>query len=176
MVNQQLGAHQPFLPSERAYLQAMAEPYSNSSSWDTRRQVLSVMAGVASFGTISEFIPGLTQYRYTMANLHRMQYGRGAPVPLQRTARIKIDLQQLDHFLGFITSPHLVQDLPFGEKNLELSSGEIIAVPNVIRTMIPERIAMQYIQFCAETNFKALSRSTLLRILRECSASVRKSL
>lgn len=176
MVNQQLGAHQPFLPSERAYLQAMAEAYSNSSSWDTRRQVLSVMAGVASFGAISEFIPGLTQYRYTMANLHRMQYGRGAPVPLQSAPRIKIDLQQLDHFLGFITSPHLVQDLPFGEKNLELSSGEIIAVPNVIRTMIPERIVTQYIQFCTETNFKALSRSTLLRILRECSASVRKSL
>ena len=113
MVNLQLGAHQPFLTSERAYLQEMAEAYSNSSSWDTRRQVLSVMAGVASFGTISEFIPGLTQYRYTMASLHRMQYGRGAPVPSQRTPRIKIDLQQLDHFLGFITSPHLVQDLPF---------------------------------------------------------------
>ena len=56
-VNQQLGAHQPFLPSERAYLQAMAEAYSNLSSWDTRRQVLSVMAGVASFGPISEFTP-----------------------------------------------------------------------------------------------------------------------
>lgn len=94
----------------------------------------------------------------------------------QRAPRIKIDLQQLDHFLGFITSPHLVQDLPFGEKNLELSSGKIITVPNVICTMIPERIVTQYIQYCTETNFKALSRSTLLRILQECSASVRKSL
>ena len=108
MVNQQLGAHQPFLSSERAYLQAMAEAYANSPSWDTRRQVLSVMAGVASFGAISEFIPGLTQYRYTMANLHRVQYGRSAPVPSQRAPRIKIDLQQLDHFLNFIPSPHLV--------------------------------------------------------------------
>ena len=176
MINQQLGAHQTFLPSERAYLQAMAEAYANSSSWDTRRQVLSVMSGVASFGAISEFIPGLTQYRYTMANLHRAQHGRSAPVPSQRAPRIKIDLQQLDHFLGFITSPHLVQDLPFGEKTLELSSGKLIAVPNVIRTMIPQRIVTQYIQYCTETNFKALSRSTLLRILQECSASVRKSL
>ena len=77
------------------------------------------MAGVASFGAISEFIPGLTQYRYTMGNLHRMQYGRGAPVPSQGAPRIKIHLQQLDHFVGFITSPHLAQDLPFGEENLE---------------------------------------------------------
>lgn len=116
MVNQQLRAHQPFLPSERAYLQAMAEGYANLSSWDTRRQVLSVMSGVASFGAISEFIPGLTQYRYTMENLHRVQYGRSALVPSQRAPRIKIDLQQLDHFLGFITSPHLVQVLPFGKE------------------------------------------------------------
>lgn len=176
IINQQLGAHQPFLPSEKAYLQALAEAYANSSSWDTRRQVLSIMAGVASFSAISEFIPGLTQHRHTMANLHRVQYGRSAPVPSQRAPRIKIDLQQLDHFLGFITSPHLVQDLPFGEKNLELSSSKIIAIPNVICTMIPERIVTQYIQYCTETNFKALSRSTLLRILQECSASVRKSL
>ena len=42
--------------------------------------------------------------------------------------------------------------------------------------MIPERIVTQYIQYNTETNFKALSRSTLLRILRECSESVRKSL
>ena len=75
----------------------MAEAYSNSSIWDTRRQVLSVMAGVASFGAISEFIPSLTQNRYTMANLYRMQCGRGAPVTSQRAPRIKIDLQQLDH-------------------------------------------------------------------------------
>lgn len=74
IINQQLGAHQPFLPSEKAYLQALAEAYANSSSWDTRRQVLSIMAGVASFSAISEFIPGLTQYRHTMANLHRVQY------------------------------------------------------------------------------------------------------
>ena len=35
---------------------------------------------------------------------------------------------------------------------------------------------MQYMQYCSETNFKLFSRSTMLRILTECSASVRKSL
>lgn len=49
-------------------------------------------------------------------------------------------------------------------------------MPNVIRTMIPERIVTQYIQFCSESNFSPFSRSTMLRILTECKASVRKSL
>ena len=84
-----------------------------------------------------------------------------------------MDLGQLDHFLSFITSPHLVQDLPFGQKHLKLSSGDLIEVPNVIRLMIPQRVVQQYKQYCMETNFKPFSESTMRRVLSECSASVR---
>ena len=162
--------------TEKLYLEALAEAYNNAVSWDTRRQVLSIMSGVASYNVISMYIPGLTKYRYTVANLHRLQFGRGAPAPKQPTTRIRIDIKQLDHFISFITSPHLVQDLPFGERHLKLSSGEVIDVPNVIRQMIPQRIVRQYTQYCQETNFKPFGERTMLRILSECSASVRKSL
>lgn len=175
-LNRQLGLHHASLPSEAAYLEALAEAYSNATSWDTRRQVLSVMTGVTSFRAISEFIPGLTEYRYTVTYLHRVQYRRNAPVPTKESSRLRIERKQLDHFLGFITSPHLVHDLPFGEKHLQLSSGKIITVPNVIRTMIAERIVIQYTQYCCETNYKPFSRRAMLRILSECSASVRQSL
>ena len=154
----------------------LTEAYNNADSWDTRRQTLSVMTGVAGLKILATFIPGLTRYRYSMANLHRLQFGRGAPVPPRVSTRIKVDLKQLDHFLCFITSPHLVQDLPFGQKQLTLSTGEVIKVPNVIRTMIPQRIVRQYTQYCEETGFKPFSQSTMLRILSQCSASVRKSL
>ena len=84
--------------------------------------------------------------------------------------------KQLDHFLDFITSAHIVQDLPFGEKTLKLSTKEEIAVPNVIRTLIPERIVQQYNAFCHESGFVPMARSTLLAILNVCSASTRNSL
>ena len=42
--------------------------------------------------------------------------------------------------------------------------------------LIPERITHQYFQFCAETDFTPMSKRTLLRVLKVCSASVRKSL
>ncbi|KAK3736782.1 hypothetical protein QZH41_002391 [Actinostola sp. cb2023] len=111
-----------------------------------------------------------------MATLHSVQYGRNVPLPAKTGPRLKIDIEQLDHFLSFITSPHLVQDLPFGEKQLQLSTGKVITVPNVIRTMIPQRVIMQYKQYCIEANFKSFSDRTMRRILTECSASVRKSL
>ena len=176
IVNDILGVRQTPLPSKVPYLEALAEAYKMAKSWDTRRQVLSTMAGVASFKSISEYIPGLTQYRFTMANLHSLQHGRGAQVPVKSTPHFRIDRQQLDHFLSFITSPHLIQDLPFGEKHLQLSNGKLLTVPNVIRTMIPNRIVLQYKCFCAESNFTPFSDSTVLRVLSECSASVRKSL
>lgn len=163
-------------PSSKEYLQALAEAYDNADGWETRRQILSIMSSVASYKAISSFIPGLTRYRYTLANLHRLQYGRGAPLTHQPSPRIRVDPRQLDHFLSFITSPHLVQDLPFGQKTLKLSTGQLIEIPNVIRTMIPQRIARQYAQYCKETDFKPFSERTMLRVLAECKASVRKSL
>ena len=42
--------------------------------------------------------------------------------------------------------------------------------------MIPEYIVKQYFAYAEESNFKPLSRRTLLYILTVCSASVRKSL
>ena len=162
--------------TSKDYLQALAEAYDKALGWETRRQILSIMPGVASYKAISSFIPGLTRYPYTLANLHRLQYGRGAPLTHQPLPRIRVDRLQLDHFLSFITSPHLVQDLPFGQKTLKLSSGQLIEVPNVIRMMIPQRIARQYTQYCQETGFKPFSERTMLRVLAECKASVRKSL
>ncbi len=79
---------------------------------------------------------------------------------------------KLDHFLTFITSTHIVQDVPFGEKILKLSSHEQIRIPGVVRTLIPEHIVCQYQGYCNDTGFEPASRSTLRRILTVCCASV----
>ena len=71
---------------------------------------------------------------------------------------MRVDRKQLDHFINFITSGHLIQGLPFGEKRLQLMSGKEIKVPNIIRTMIPQRVAEQYTAFCQETEFVPFSK------------------
>ena len=91
------------------------------------------------------------------------------------TPRMRVSTAQIDHFIAFITSPHIIQDLPFGERILMLSTKETIKVPNVIRMIIPERIVIQYMTYCQESGFTPLSRATLLRILSTCAASVRAS-
>ena len=84
--------------------------------------------------------------------------------------------EKFDHFLSFITSTHIIQDLPFGEKTLKLSTNTEIKVPNVVRSLIPEHIVLHYLSYCSDVGFVPMSRSTLLKVLSVCSASTRKSL
>ena len=161
---------------DETLMEALAECYHAATCWETRRQILSIMADKVSFRKLRRWIPDLSNYRFTEAKHHCLVHGRGAPVPSVSTPVIRVSTAQIDHFIAIITSAHTIQDLPFGEKVVTLTSRETIKVPNVIRTIIPERIVKQYFAYCDETGFKPLSRSTLVRILNVCPASVRKSL
>ena len=77
-----IAKHQPV---KRKYLEALAETYQHATSWDTRKQVLAIIAGLVPFREIQKFIPGLTEYRFKAAQLRISKYGCGAAVPLNRS-------------------------------------------------------------------------------------------
>ena len=66
-------------PLDKKYLEALAETYQNVSSWDTRRQVLSIMADLTPYSVLQQFIPGITDYRIKVARQHSIEHGRGVP-------------------------------------------------------------------------------------------------
>ena len=161
---------------DETLMSALAECYYAATCWETRRQILSVMADKVPFKRLLKWIPDLTKYRYTEAKRHCFLHGRGAPVKSDPSPRKRVSTAKIDHFITFITGSHIVQDLPFGERTITLSTKETIKVPNVIRTLLPEKIVKQYQSYCKESGFEGLGRSTLLRILKTCAASMRKSL
>ena len=172
----QSGDHTSSDRVDEVLMDSLANCYKNASGWDSRKQILSIMADKVSLTKIRKWIPGLTRFRFMVARQHALIHGSGKPVPTNPQLRTVIPEVKLAHFLDFITSSHIIQDLPFGAKTITLSSKQIIQVPNVVRNMIPERIVKQYQAYSAESNFTPMSRSTLLRILRVCSASTRKAL
>ena len=162
---------------DSSLLEAMVECYENCSHWSGHRQMLSIIADKVRFAILQKWLPDLSKYCNNIARHHLFLHGRGTEVPQQKQRRIKMSPEKLDHFLAFITSAKIIQDLSFGEKTLKLSSGSEIKVPNVIRTSIPEQIIKQYQSYCAETGFSSpFSHSSLSRILNVCAASTRKSL
>ena len=155
-------------------LMAVVESYNTLSEPGERRQLLSIIADIIPFKRLQELIPGISRHQATQAKKHKDQFGRGAAVPVSAgLPRERVDSAKVDHFLDFVTSSHIIQDLPFGTKNIKLDSGEAI----VIRLMIPSRVVEQYFAFCNEREFEPLGKRTLLRILsNSCPASERKSL
>ena len=110
----------------------------------------SILADKVSFKMLKRWIPGLTLYRFNVARHHQLLHGRGAVLPTEHHTRMYVAPGQLSHFLNFITSGHIIQDLPFGEKKLKLSSNEELVIPNVIRTVIATQVVSQYEELCSE--------------------------
>lgn len=162
---------------DSSLMEALRECYNNANHWSTRRQILSIMADKVSFNDLKRWIPDISRYRFNIARHHLILHGRGSVRSPVKNTRMYVKLDKLEHFLTFITMqfPHS-SIFNFGEKVLKLSSGSQLKIPNVVRTLIPEQTVRQYQRYCAETSFQPLSRSTFLRILSACSASVRKSL
>ena len=115
--------------TDKVYLKAIAETYhacgvQHAVGWDTRWQVLSVMADLVPFSKLQKYIPDITHHRYKAARHHKLEYGHGAPIPDSKSSRMRVSIVELDNFLTFITSPHVVQDLPFGQRHIHLSNGK----------------------------------------------------
>ncbi|KAK3109197.1 hypothetical protein FSP39_025224 [Pinctada imbricata] len=161
------------LPDESITLK---EIYMQAESWTLKRQILSIITETKSFSEANKMIPNLTQWRYYAAKRHSDDIGCGLPVPQVKIHRNKIDESQLEHFIDFITSSSVIKDLPFGTKTMKLSTGEVVTVPNLIRSLAPTSLITQYISHCEFEGVEPLGNSTLYKILNDCSASVRKSI
>jgi hypothetical protein len=81
-----------------------------------------ILADKVSFKTVQQWIPDITRYRYSIARHHLLLHGRGADLSPQIHVRNKVSPDKFDHFLAFITSARVIQDLPFGEKTLKTRS------------------------------------------------------
>jgi hypothetical protein len=167
--------------ADSSLLYAMVESYNQATHSSTRKNILSVIADKLSFRDLEKLIPGISRHHFTAARRHAAQFGASSlsiQIGSQSTIlRQRIDPNQVEHFIEFITSKNIIQDLPFGRRKLRLSSGEEIDIPNVIRLLIPSRLIDQYLRVCQETNFHPLGKRTLFKIISEsCGASVRKCL
>ena len=124
------------------------------------------MASKVTYAELVSHMPLLTRYQFTAARRYTLEVGAGLNVQLEaKQIREKVD--PTNHFLDFIMSSTIVQDLPFGRKTLTLSSGSKIDLSNdiVIRTVLLSRLIKQYNQYCYEENYTSLSSRTQFRIL-----------
>ena len=77
---------------------------------------------------LQEFIPGISKRQIDEARRHADLRGPGKPSSPPEIRRMRLEATKTDHFLDFISSSSLLQDVSYGTKSLKLDSGEKLRV------------------------------------------------
>ena len=157
-------------------IEGLVEAYKSAENRETRLQLLSLFVNKFSKSQLQEIVPGVSKRQIDDARKHADLRGPGMQVNPPEIRRMRLKPAKTDHFLQFISTSSLLQDVAYGTKTIKLDSGEKLLVPAAIRTLIPSRIIRQYQSYCGSVDFEPYSERTLFRILEACSASKQVSL
>ena len=139
----------------------LVNSYQRSESWGNRRQLLSVITQAMTYKEVVQLLPDVTENKYYAAKRHAKTIGPGVPVQSSMNVRQRMDPSKLDHFLDFITSPHVIRDLPYGERKMRMSDGSVQEMPNVIRCMGASDTIQHYKMYCSENGISPLGKQIL---------------
>ena len=140
--------------------------YEEAAYWYTTQQILSLFVTDYSKTELLALIPGLSKWRIDEARKHAFQTKPGQPIDPPRITRCHLDAVKVDHFLDFLSSPSFLQDVAYGTRTLKLENGQSLEIPNMVRTVISSHLVRMYLNFCEESNFEPLRRSTLFNIIK----------
>ena len=90
--------------------------------------------------------------------------------------RNKLDIKKCEHFLDYLFTSSLMQDVAYNITKLKFDSGGTKAIPRAVPTAKYSHVIASYIQRCSESQFKALSEITLFRQLQHLKPSQGHSL
>ena len=150
-----------YCPAQAGQWESFVCAYNDAATWQTKRQILSLVVDELSKEELLKLFPGLNVWRIDQARLRKMN-GPGQPVPTSHLTRARLDQAKVDHFVDFISRPIFLQDVAFGTKTLKLSSGDTLKIPAVIRTAIPTRIITLYKAHCETTGCEPLSDRSII--------------
>ena len=94
----------------------------------------------------------------------------------KQISRCRVDMRKVEHFIDFIFSTGLLQDVAYGVTKLKYNSGDEQTIPHMILTSKYSHTIAFYQQSCFELSYTPLSESTLWRILHAIKPSHRTSL
>ncbi|XP_062571122.1 uncharacterized protein LOC134233147 [Saccostrea cucullata] len=140
-----------------------------------QKELLSLFSHQYPKELLLQSIPGMTKWRIDTARQHANTSSKNTEVT-QKSAFSRLPFDKVEHFVDFLSQPHYIQDIAYGERTIKLSTGQSIHIPDVVRTLIGSRIITCYLSYCKDTEFSPCSRSTLYSLLNRCAASQRKSL
>lgn len=159
-------------PSLHQFLTRMVCWYKNPRDREERIHVLGIIANTVRYQEAVHYLSDLTEWAYYNA---KKQYDENAGpkvhVAHKRAYYVKQDV--LD-FIYFMCSPLVTVGLPYGVRRIKTDSCGTVEIPNTIRKLRDAsviRLYHNFLEFNGQDAEKAMSDSTLSRILNWCPAT-----
>lgn len=159
-------------------VEAVAQQYTSVSNRQGRTEMLALVAPWFQLSELRDFIPGLTPYAFKEARLCAKMMKANMPRPQPSNVRESYDKKKVLLFIDYITGSQVVSDMPFGYALVKKSTGIKEEIPNLLRTATDSRIVRQFQEYMKFRGLESMlmSESTMLRILKVCKATTRKSM
>ncbi|GMR34858.1 hypothetical protein PMAYCL1PPCAC_05053, partial [Pristionchus mayeri] len=138
---------------------------------------LALIAGQFPQGVLLHYIPNLSVYRYQKAR-RIARSGKFYPMTVDHQIYERYDTIAVNGLISLITSPLVLMGLPWGEKTVTTSSGEVLTIPNTVRMMSQAEIVRQFPLFMAAQGEgdHTLSPSSIIRLLNSLPATASHSM
>lgn len=138
--------------------------FDKAPTRQARLKLLAVFVQHFTKTQLKEMVPGLTTWKIEEARKYADDWDLFEPKGT--VIRYRLDEKKVDHFIDFISSPYYLQDVAYGTRKIRLSNGEVIEIPNMVRTVINARMIKLYKSYCQEVDVVPLGRSMLFSILK----------
>jgi hypothetical protein len=119
-------------------LEVLISTYKQAPTKTLKTQILSIYALRFTVTELKEMhspFEKLSDRQIKKAQSHAKTVGTGLLVENVPYHRVRIDTTKLEHFLTFVDQPYFYQDVSFGMRKVRLDSGQLMIMPNVVRTV-----------------------------------------
>ena len=129
-------------------MKQVAEGFEIVETYKAQKIILALVAPVMSLTQLQRFLPGVTKRMHSSARFWAKRYGPGAfqilrtPAQLHRT-KTAAEERKIASFVGYISSPIVTVDLPFGTLNLKTSAGKVTIAATVRNMQVHNVIFLQ---------------------------------
>ena len=120
---------------------------------------------------------GCTKYKYDTAHKWQQEYGPLSAPQKEKIFRKKMNLDAAKHFLEFLFTSELIQDIAYGTNTLIYSGGQKQLLPKSKLTMARSHTIKAYKKYCESLSIPVnISDTSLWNILNELKPSQRHAL
>ena len=91
-------------------------------------------------------------------------------------SRQRMDQSKAEHFLDFLFEIGALQDVAYGTTTLKYDSGDKQSVTHAVLTALKSHVIQDYLAYCSDVAYDALSRTSLWGILTSIKPSQRRAL